>query len=233
MRKLILFLILLFLILDFSIAKEKENFLKLEYTFTHLGIPVGKLIVNMENLKADNYRIVVYTKAIGVFNLFKKSDYKIESYIEGNKPVKFHKQKKVGKKITDEFIYFYYPQNVAIWKYTNKPVKKIVFKENTQDLLSIFYYFKNIKLDTKNDFCFEILYNGVIWKVNGKVIGDESIYFRGKKINVLKIKFTSDLIKYIIREKDITIYFDKENCIPVLFLIDFKKLKFRGFIKNI
>ncbi|MCM8787502.1 MAG: DUF3108 domain-containing protein [Candidatus Omnitrophica bacterium] len=211
---------------------------RLEYIFNYFFLATIKLSFEVkEIMKIDNidcFHIVATAQTQNFLKLLKNIKYKVHTYIDTKncRPIKFLKYKIVGRKITEELIDFDYSNGIAIWKYTGQPTKKIPIQKDTQDLLSLFYYFRFIAEQEKK-YTFSMVYNGRVWPVTIEVNKPIILKYKGKKIKVFKIQPQTQLLSYIIKGKTLTTYFTIDSKrIPLMFELSSAKRLTRGILKD-
>ena len=142
-------IILLLFLINFKICAQQEYFSfkkgeKLEYKI-HYG-PLSAGIANLEIKTIKNqYRFIANGKSTGVFSLFFKVKDYYESIVDKTSlhPNQFFRDVKEGGYVKKENVFFNYELQQAETSRDTIPLP-----ENTQDLVSIFYYLRAQNFDT-------------------------------------------------------------------------------------
>lgn len=199
---------------------------KLVYAVDWIGIPAGFITLEVkETMQINNhlaYHIIAKARPNRFFKIFYDIEYTVHTYIDTKtlKPIRFHKERSLNRKITDETIEFSYDTDNAIWEYSNpKTRKELSIPKNAQDLLSSLYYFRLIKIGLGKHYPISIIYGGESWSVDimAERIADIQITNRGH-FKTMVIAPVSDLAKHITGFKNFKAFLttDKRR-LPVLF----------------
>ncbi len=145
---------------------------KLVYSVRWLGVSSGYITLEVKEITQINnrsaYHIVAQAKPNSFFKFFYDVNYTVDSYIDTEtlKSLRFHKERILNGKVTDEKIEFLYPQNQAIWTYSSPPQKKeLKLPENPQDLLSSLYYMRLKKVSEDSVSQMGVIYGGSSWPI--------------------------------------------------------------------
>ena len=142
-------MILIILSFNFVAHAQKQNFPfkkgeKLEYKIHYGPIAAGTANLEIKTIN-DQYKFIANGKSSRVFSFFFKVKDYYESIVDKNKlqPNQFYRDVKEGGYEKTENVFFNYDLNQA-----ESTRDTIPLPENTQDLVSIFYYLRTQNFDT-------------------------------------------------------------------------------------
>ncbi|MFH1875839.1 MAG: DUF3108 domain-containing protein [Candidatus Omnitrophota bacterium] len=213
---------------------------KFEYIFECFGIPAVRMTLHVKELTTIDdincYHIIAVASPRRLFSFFYNVRYEVETYIEQDtrRPLRFHKRKIRGRRVTEETINFNYKTNTANWEYTGREAATIPLSRDAQDLLSMVYYFRTLDIKTGYDYPLDIIYNGRAWPVTMRVGKIRPMRIRGRRLNVFPVEPITDLTQYVAGGQKIVIYASADDRrIPVIFRIHSKMSPLLGVIRRI
>jgi hypothetical protein len=132
-------------------------------------------------------------------------------------------RKKMSKIGIEEDIIFDRDKKIAEIN-DGKTVKKITLTQNSHDLLSFLYYFRIHGLKPDKKYNFDIVYGGKSWPVEMTTQGVYQLRLKGgKRVDVLFVKLSSELILEIMGNKDLDAYVSADlERIPIFFRVKTK-----------
>lgn len=169
-----------------------------------------------------HYHIKGEGSSSGAVRAFYKVDDLYETYIDKatNKPSKFVRKISEGGYTRDQVITFDHKDKTA--KINDRKAQKVSYKEfsgNVQDLLSAFYYLRNMETDdlkTGDYMNVDILMADETYKFRLKVLGRETIKTKFGKIKTIKIRPYVQSGRIFKESESVTMWVtDDDNHIPV------------------
>jgi hypothetical protein len=245
---------------DIAIAKPNESLRvgeKLVYSIEWLGLPVGKIILDVEGIaKIDNrecYHIVARAIPNKVISKIYDIEYTVHSYIDTQTflPQRFEKTRRLNKEINRVVVDFDHKDKTVKYKSegnghsikisplrhkleTTVPTTFVIL-DKTQDLLSSFYYFRLQKVEIGKTYPINIYYSQRNWMVDMKV---EKVYTREiRKIGafrVFQVYLESPLGDFILGKRRFSVSFTADSQrIPLEFKLSTGLGPVQGIIQNI
>lgn len=227
MKKLLLFFSCIAFTLSF-VQNDAQNyqsgeFLKYRIHYGLLNAGFATLEVKSTNYDGKpHYHIVGEGSSSGAVRAFYKVDDLYETYIDKstNKPSKFVRKISEGGYTRDQVITFDHNGKVA--KINDRKAQKVSYKEftgNVQDLLSAFYYLRNLDtndLKTGDYMNVDILMADETYKFRLKILGRETVKTKFGKIKCIKIRPYVQSGRIFKESESVTMWVtDDENHIPV------------------
>lgn len=169
-----------------------------------------------------HYHIKGEGSSSGAVRAFYKVDDLYETYIDKatNKPSKFVRKISEGGYTRDQVITFDHKDKTA--KINDRKAQKVSYKEfsgSVQDLLSAFYYLRNMETDdlkTGDYMNVDILMADETYKFRLKVLGRETIKTKFGKIKTIKIRPYVQSGRIFKESESVTMWVtDDDNHIPV------------------
>lgn len=169
-----------------------------------------------------HYHIKGEGSSSGAVRAFYKVDDLYETYIDKatNKPSKFVRKISEGGYTRDQVITFDHKDKTA--KINDRKAQKVSYKEfsgNVQDLLSAFYYLRNLETDdlkTGDYMNVDILMADETYKFRLKILGRETIKTKFGKIKTIKIRPYVQSGRIFKESESVTMWVtDDANHIPV------------------
>ncbi|SMC88838.1 DUF3108 domain-containing protein [Moheibacter sediminis] len=169
-----------------------------------------------------HYHIVGEGSSSGAVRAFYKVDDLYETYIDKatNKPSKFVRKISEGGYTRDQVITFNHKEKTA--KINDRKAQKVSYKEfsgNVQDLLSAFYYLRNLETDdlkTGDYMNVDILMADETYKFRLKILGRETVKTKFGKIKCIKIRPYVQSGRIFKESESVTMWVtDDANHIPV------------------
>jgi len=233
--------------------KPKET---LEYSLKWLGMDVGKIILKVEgfkNIKGHKcYHITAQAIPNDFLNGIWNLDYKVHSYIDYRTldPIRFERIRRINKEFNHTIIDFDHRRNQAEYlseelelttldtpvdhKINLKPITDKI-PSGTQDLLSIFYYFRFKDIQENFRYAINIYYDQKNWPVEIKT---EKAFLkqieRKGEFSVVKISSDSKLNDHLFGGDELVFFltFDSRH-IPLEFEFDTALGTVTGIIQEI
>lgn len=233
--------------------KQKEI---LEYSVKWLGMDVGKIILRIEGLKNIRGHRCYHITAVAFPNDFLNGmwnlDYKLHSYIDYRtlKPLRFEKIGRINKEFNHTIIDFDQKKNQVGYlsedlklatpdtpvnhKINLQPITDNISSE-TQDLLSVFYYFRFRDIEENSRYNIDIYYDQKNWPIEIKTekaflkeIGEKG------KFSVIKISLESGLNEHLFGGDESVLFLTCDSRhIPFEFKIDTALGAVTGIIQEI
>lgn len=169
-----------------------------------------------------HYHVTGEGSSSGAVRAFYKVDDLYETYIDKatNKPSKFVRKISEGGYTRDQVITFNHKDKTA--KINDRKAQKVSYKEfsgNVQDLLSAFYYLRNLETDnlkTGEYMNVDILMADETYKFRLKILGRETIKTKFGKIKCIKIRPYVQSGRIFKESESVTMWVtDDANHIPV------------------
>lgn len=169
-----------------------------------------------------HYHIVGEGSSSGAVRAFYKVDDLYETYIDKatNKPSKFVRKISEGGYTRDQVITFNHKDKTA--KINDRKAQKVSYKEfsgSVQDLLSAFYYLRNLETDdlkTGDYMNVDILMADETYKFRLKILGRETVKTKFGKIKCIKIRPYVQSGRIFKESESVTMWVtDDTNHIPV------------------
>ncbi len=245
---------------DISICapqKELHAGETLVYSVEWLGIPVGKIILKVEETAVLNnnecYHITARVTPNRFFQRLYDLEYKVDSYIDKKTflPVRFEKVRRLKKESNFVTIDFDHEKNEAKYKCWGSmvfiklspqrekleavnPVTTSIPK-GTQDLFSSFYYFRVLKIEEGQSYPVNIYYNQRNWPVKMKVDKPFLREMRKKGVfAVVKVFPVSELNDYILGKRNFSVYLTVDSRrTPLEFRLNSAMGPVRGIIQGL
>ena len=229
----------------------------LNYSVQWLGIPVGNIVLSIEGMKkirgslCYNISATVYPNSF--FQHFYDLKYKVNTYVDSRSfhPLRFEKTRCLNGKENKVVIEFDRKDNQACFvsegdagvvalslsrdelEKENPRTNKI--SEDTQDLLSAFYYFRTLYIAADKDYPLHIYYDQRNWPLQMKT--GKPFYREARKkraIPMIKVNPVSQLNDYILGRRDFVVYFSTEaSRIPIEFSLSTAVGPVRGIIQDL
>ena len=228
----------------------------LVYSVEWLGIPVGKIILKVEETTVINnnecYHITARVMPNRFFQRLYDLEYKVDSYIDKKTflPVRFEKVRRLNKQANYVTIDFDHENNEARYKMWGSMVfiklsperqkleavnpTSITIAKGTQDLFSSFYYFRVMKIEGEQSYPVNIYYNQRNWPVKMKVDRPflREIRRRGT-FAVVKVSPVSELNDYVLGKRNFSVYLTVDSRrIPLEFRLNSAMGPIRGIIQD-
>jgi len=228
----------------------------LAYSLEWLGIPVGKIVLNVESAQVNN-RECYHFSARAVPNRFFQRlhdlEYTVDSYVDKGSflPLRFKKTRRLKKENNFVAMDFDHQGNKVKFEtwgsssFVNlspqrekleaaTPVSANI-PEGTQDLLSSFYYFRLIELKEGGSYPVNIYYNQRNWPLKMRVEKPFIREIRKKgALAAIKIYPVSELNDYILGKRNFSVYITSDSRrIPVEFKLNSAMGPIRGVIQDL
>ncbi|MDD4908731.1 MAG: DUF3108 domain-containing protein [Candidatus Omnitrophica bacterium] len=184
--------------------KELKAGETLVYNMRWMALYVGKIVFKVEGLEDVSGRPCYHIIARAFpNNLFKKLydvEYTVDSYIDTRSfdSLRFIRTRRINKEYERVTIDFDRRKNEAVYKIEPDKTSVEAVAPGTQDLLSLFYYFRFRDIQGKSEYSLDIYYDQKSWPVEIKT-GEP--YFKGMGEEgvwpVVKVFLDSNLNKYI------------------------------------
>lgn len=230
---------------------------KLQYSLEWLGIPVGKIILNVKGIeKIDGnecYHITAYAIPNKFFAKFYDVEYTVHTYIDKDSfyTHRFEKTRRIKDKSSYVVIDFDRQKKEAIFKTEGSavgiqisPVRKKLELEKpktvkiltgAQDLFSSFYYLRLLKMKENESYSINIYYGQRNWSLNMRV---EKPFFKDIRnkgtFAVFGVSMDSDLNEFILGKRRLFVYFTADSRrIPLEFRFGTGIGSVRGIIQKI
>ena len=218
------FLIPLFLLFNFSNAQNDMAFKTGEwfkYKLSYSGwLKAGEATVNL-NEDVNNNQLLhakMIGKSTGAVNLFFKVYDRYESYFykKNIKPYRFLRNINEGGYTKN--IEFLFDQKTKVAKVNNfkkKSSNDFSFKENSQDMVSIFYYLRNFfridDLDKNNEIAIDMFFDSENYRLKIKYLSTEIINTNFGKILCHKIKPYVQSGRVFKKDESLTMWISADN----------------------
>lgn len=228
MRKIILLPFLLLFVMSFFRNETQQNYKEGEYLQyrIHYGLlNAGFASLNVKNSNYDgrpHYHIVGEGSSSGAVRLFYKVDDRYESYIDKaiNKPTKFVRKIYEGGYTRDQVVTFNHKQKIA--KLDDRKTKSITYypiTDQVQDLISAFYYMRNIdtsELEVGDFIGVDVFMTDEVFKFKLMVLGRETMKTKYGRIKCLKVRPYVQAGRVFKESESVTMWVsDDENKIPI------------------
>lgn len=243
-----------------SISKP-EKVLKvgevLEYSIEWLGIPIGKIVLEIQGITTVNnyecYHITAATTLNKFFQHLYDVEYEVHTYLDRQLYYarRFEKTRRMNKQSSRIVIDFDQEKRKAVFSSEGSaPLLKISPERNkietnmpvtaeipygTQDLLSCFYYLRLLDIRENNSYPVNIYYNRRNWLVDVKVDKPFLKEIRKKgSFPAIKISLYSKLNNYILGSRKLIVYLTADSRrIPLGFEFKTALGSIYGRIKNL
>lgn len=185
-------------------GKKLEAGETLDYTVRWLALNVGKVVFKVEGVEdiAGHPCYHVIAKAFPN-NFFKKLydvEYTVDSYIDASSfdSLRFVRTRRINKEFDRVTIDFDRQKNEAVYKIEPDKTSIAKIAPGTQDLLSLFYYFRFRDIQGNSKYAVDIFYDQKDWPVEIKSGQPYLSALRPKGVlPVVKVFMDSDLNKHI------------------------------------
>ena len=218
------FLIPLFLLFNFSNAQNDMAFKNGEwfkYKLSYSGwFKAGEATVNL-NEDVNNNQLLhakMIGKSTGAVNLFFKVYDRYESYFykKNIKPYRFLRNINEGGYTKNIEILFDQKTKVAkVNNFKKKSSNDFSFKENSQDMVSIFYYLRNFfridDLDKNNEIAIDMFFDSENYRLKIKYLSTEIINTNFGKILCHKIKPYVQSGRVFKKDESLTMWISADN----------------------
>jgi len=218
------FLITLFLLFNFSNAQNDMAFKTGEwfkYKLSYSGwFKAGEATVNL-NEDVNNNQLLhakMIGKSTGAVNLFFKVYDRYESYFykKNIKPYRFLRNINEGGYTKNIEILFDQKTKVAkVNNFKKKSSNDFSFKENSQDMVSIFYYLRNFfridDLDKNNEIAIDMFFDSENYRLKIKYLSTEIINTNFGKILCHKIKPYVQSGRVFKKDESLTMWISADN----------------------
>lgn len=205
--------------------KAYKNGEWLEYKMSYSGfLKAGTATLNLEETELDGKKVFHATgfgKTSTIIGWFFKVRDTYESYfdVENSKPYLFKRNVNEGGHIIRRDIKFNQSKKVAtIEDFKYKTIKEISFKD-VQDMISAFYYLRNINIDTLkagDEIALDMFFDAKTYPFKLKILGREVIRTKFGKIKTLKIRPVVQSGRVFKESESVTIWVTAdENKIPI------------------
>lgn len=244
---------------DITISPPQKEFRAgetLVYSIEWLGIPVGKIMLKVEETAVINnnecYHITAQAMPNRFFQRLYDLEYKVDSYIDKKTflPVRFEKVRRLKKESNFVTIDFDHAKNEARYKMWGSmafinlsPQRKkleavnptsTAIAKDTQDLFSSFYYFRVLNIEAGQSYPLNIYYNQRNWPVKMRV--DKPFLREMRKrgtFAVVKVFPVSELNDYILGKRNFSVYLTVDSRrIPLEFRLNSAMGPIRGIIQD-
>jgi hypothetical protein len=176
----------------------------LEYVVRWLGFGVGKVVFKAEGLEDIAGRSCYHITARAFPNNFFKRlydvEYTVDSYIDARSfdSLRFIRTRRINKQFDRVRIDFDRQKNQAVYKIEPDKAFTVQIAPGTQDLLSLFYYFRFRDIRGNSKYSIDIFYDQKSWPVEITTGEPYLSALRAKGVlPVVKVFMDSDLNKYI------------------------------------
>ena len=218
------FLIPLFFLFNFSNAQNDMAFKTGEwfkYKLSYSGwFKAGEAIVNL-NEDVNNNQLLhakMIGKSTGAVNLFFKVYDRYESYFykKNIKPYRFIRNINEGGYTKNIEILFDQTTKVAkVNNFKKKLSNDFSFKENSQDMVSVFYYLRNFfridDLDKNNEIAIDMFFDSENYRLKIKYLSTEIINTNFGKILCHKIKPYVQSGRVFKKDESLTMWISADN----------------------
>lgn len=229
----------------------------LEYSVEWLGIPVGRIILKVEDKRDINNRQCYHIVARAVPNKFLAKifdvEYTVHTYIDKKtlSTQRFEKTRRIKDKLSYVVIDFNHQKREVKFKTegfasgvqiskvrqqmeTSIPATLKILN-GTQDLLSSIYFLRLMEVKENQNYSISIYYDQRIWNLNMKV---NRIFFKDIRnigtFAVLEVYMNSDLITFILGRPNIFVNITTDSRrIPLEFKFVTGLGPVRGIIQNL
>jgi len=232
----------------------------LEYSVEWLGIPIGKIILQLEEAKGPEgqefYHISGRSFPNKFFTKIYDVEYRWDSYVykDNLEPYSLLKIRRINDDFLDVKVKFdrktYTAQYFHIARgksaeVVDFPSGRIIqvsnrnsvvpYPNDTRDLLAVLYCFRLKDIKENESYFFNIFYGETPWKVEVKV-GKPFMkdFYKKKTFPVFSMSSNTDLVYYILGKHGLRIYFTTDSKrIPILITINSAIGQFRAVLKNL
>lgn len=198
---------------------------KLEYKMSYSGfLKAGSATLELKETILDGkkvYHAIGFGKTSGLIGWFFKVRDTYESFfdMENPKPYLFKRDVYEGGHVIKRDVRFNYEKDTAtIEDHKRKTVKEVPFK-NVQDMISAFYYLRNVNIDTlkkDGEIKLDMFFDGKTFPFKLKYLGTEIIKTRFGKIKTLKLRPVVQAGRVFKESESVTIWVTAdENKIPI------------------
>jgi len=213
----------------------------LKFKAEWLGVPVGYVVLKVVEIVKINNRDCYHITAEAMPNRYLRRivdlEYKVHTYIDTQSlyPLRFEKIRRMKNEYNHVVIDFDQEKHEAIYKDEGSAGTKIIspvqgeitvnkpptnkIENETQDLLSSFYYFRLLKIKENSLHSMNIYYGRRNWKIDFKVEEPFSrdLYRKGT-FTVFKVTPSSELNNFILGKRNFSIFFTADSYrIPIEF----------------
>ena len=245
---------------DINLEKPQKSFRvgeTLRYSMQWLGIPVGTIVLKVNDLKMvrsrECYDISGNVYPNSFFKHFYNVEYDVHSFVDTQtfRPLRFEKTRRINDKYSHVVIDFYPDKLEAVYESqgTAEPVTFSAARSrleeikpetskitaNTQDLLSAFYYFRTLDITKNKSYSLDIYYDRRSWPIKMKV-GEpflRDIRKRGT-LSMVKVVPDSELNDYILGKRNFSVFFSVDSYrVPVEFCLSTSFGSVCGIIQDI
>ncbi len=197
MKLILFFLVVVFLNLE---AQNSVNYnvgekLEFKINYSIFNAATASVTLNEENIKGvPHFRAVGVGESSGALSFFCKVNDKYETFINKatNKPTKFIRKVSECSHTIDVIQNFNFNTNeVEVIDNKNKTNKKFKINNSTQDLISAFYYLRNLNTNIYKEgdlISLDIFLDEQIFPFRFKILKREIIRTKFGKINAIKIR---------------------------------------------
>lgn len=227
------------------------------YSIEWLGIPIGTIVLKVENIVTVNnrqcYHVIARTMPNRFFRKMYDLEYEVHSYIDRESllTIRFEKVRRLKNELdyvgidfdqkkgevqyrssnSSGFIDFYFLREKTK---SNNPVTQNIPK-GTQDLLSSLYYLRVLEIKENSLYPLNIYYNQRNWPIKMKVEKPFSRdFYRKGSFAIVKVSPVTDLSDYILGKKQVTVYLTVDpRRIPIEFKLDTAMGAVRGILKEL
>jgi hypothetical protein len=232
----------------------------LQYSVEWLGLPIGKIILKVEDLKVaagrQYYHISARTYPNRFFIKFYDVEYKWDTYVskENLEPYRLIKIRRINDNILEVIVDFDQKNHKATYRHFAphgkaeviafpslrkeivKSCKTIVpLPAGTHDLLTSLYYFRLRDISENKDYSLNVFYGQTGWNTDLKISEPYlKDFYKNKSFKIFKVSPRSDLINLILGRRELAIYFTTDSKrIPILVTFNTAIGQFRAVVENL
>ena len=142
----------------------------LEYSVLWLGFDVGTITLKVEEMTRIRGRLCYHLSARAFPNDYLKGMYDIEfnahSYLDRRTlcPLRFERTRRINKDTSHMVIDFFPARKEAVYTIDPSPPVTITIPKETQDVLSLFYYFRLRRVRHNATYTIDVCYEGKNWQ---------------------------------------------------------------------
>ncbi len=234
----------------------------LEYSVEWLGVPIGKIILTLEEAKGPEgqefYHITGRSLPNKFFTRFYDVEYRWDSYVYRDtlEPYSLLKVRRINDDFLDIDVKFDRRTHTAKYYYvargsseeivdfpTGKKIKAsksnkystVSYPDDIHDLLTTLYYFRLKDIKENSNYVLHVFYAASPWEIKVKVDKPylKDIYKKGT-FPVFSMNTNTELAYYILGKRGIKIYFTADpKRVPVLITFNSAIGQFRAVLQNL
>ncbi|TRZ93986.1 DUF3108 domain-containing protein [bacterium] len=232
----------------------------LQYSVEWLGLPVGKIVLKVEDLKEAGgrqyYHISARTFPNRFFIKFYDVEYRWNTYVrrENLEPYRFVKIRRINNNILEVIVDFDQKNHRATYRHfaphgkaeviafpsmrkeiVNSCKTIVPLPEDTHDLVSSLYYFRLMDIRENKDYSINVFYGQAGWNTDLKISKPylKDFYKKGS-FKIFEVSPRSDLTNLILGRRELTLYFTTDSRrIPIMITFNTAIGQFRAVAENL